>query len=158
MAQINTESDVVIKDTLIMLEGRIGVRIYCVYVLCFNRSMLKRYSLLTATLMAGFSIMTAVSPARAQDRSLWLYNGQSTTVEGYFLAGEYIYGACDDDCLDLDLFLYDANGVLMYEDTEMDAVPMVAAPFEGSFSVEVSMPNCSHPEGCEVWVSSDHGF
>ena len=46
--------------------------------------------------------------AKAQDRSLWLYNGQSTSIEGYFLEGEYIYGDCDQDCFDLDLFLYDA--------------------------------------------------
>ena len=29
-------------------------------------------------------------------------------IEGYFLEGEYIYGDCDQDCFDLDLFLYDA--------------------------------------------------
>ena len=115
-------------------------------------------SLLAAVAFASAAAVSITTEVKAQDRSLWLYNGQSTSVEGYFLQGEYIYGDCDRDCFDLDLFLYDARGMLVYEDTATDSAPVVVAPYEGSFFVEVSMPNCAHPEGCEVWVSSDHGF
>ncbi|MGF1522316.1 MAG: hypothetical protein ACFBSF_08365 [Leptolyngbyaceae cyanobacterium] len=109
---------------------------------------------------AAFASVTlfGMTSVEAQDKSLWLYNGQSTTIEGYFYEGEYIYGECDQDCMDLDLFLYDASGNLVYQDVEPDSAPIVVAPFDGSFSIEVSMPSCVHPEGCEVWVSSDHGF
>ncbi|MDJ0707562.1 MAG: hypothetical protein QNJ46_30165 [Leptolyngbyaceae cyanobacterium MO_188.B28] len=113
---------------------------------------------LLAAAFASAAVMSMTTEVKAQDRSLWLYNGQSTSMEGYFLAGEYIYGDCDQDCFDLDLFLYDASGELVYQDVETDAAPVLVAPYEGSFFVEVSMPNCSHPEGCEAWVSSDHGF
>jgi hypothetical protein len=103
---------------------------------------------------AGFA-----SAAIAQDRSLWLYNGDTTMVDGYFLAGEGVYGACDEDCFDLDLFLYDAvTGDLVAQDVETDAVPYVVAPWDGDFVLEVTMPDCSHADGCAAWVSSDHGF
>ncbi len=97
-------------------------------------------------------------PAAAQDRSLWLYNGQSATVYGYFLAGEGIYGSCDYDCYDLDLYLYDSAGNLVASDTLLDSFPIVNAPYTGNFTIEVTMPNCSHSAGCAVEVSSDYGF
>ena len=115
-------------------------------------------SLLATAAFASAALVSMTAEVKAQDRSLWLYNGQSSSVEGYFLQGEYIYGDCDQDCFDLDLFLYDVSGKLVYQDTATDSAPVVVAPYEGSFFVEVSMPNCSHVEGCEVWVSSDHGF
>ena len=113
---------------------------------------------LTVAAFASAALVSMTSGAKAQDRSIWLYNGESTSMEGYFLEGEYIYGDCDQDCFDLDLFLYDASGQLVYQDTEPDSAPVVVAPFEGNYFIEVSLPNCSHPKGCEVWVSSDHGF
>ncbi|MEM8810834.1 MAG: hypothetical protein AAGF01_32895 [Cyanobacteria bacterium P01_G01_bin.38] len=96
--------------------------------------------------------------AQAQDRSLWLYDGDSDIVEGYFAAGEEIYGGCDEDCYDLDLFMYNEQGDVVAQDTAVDAAPVLVAPYEGSFMIEVSMPNCSHVEGCEVWLSSEYGF
>ncbi len=114
-------------------------------------------SLLPASLVAGLCC-TLTMPAQAQDRELWLFNGESTTVSGYFLEGERIYGSCDSDCADLDLFLYDAGGNLVSSDTLLDAVPIVAVPFTGDFLVEVTMVNCTHSAGCAVEVSSDHGF
>lgn len=118
---------------------------------------LRRLAFTTASFaMAGAGLATA---AMAQDYSLWLYSGDSTTVDGYLLTEEAVYANCDEDCLDLDLFLYDAvTGELVAQDTAEDAVPYVVAPWDGDFVVEVSMPDCSHPDGCAVWVSSDHGF
>jgi len=107
-----------------------------------------------AVATAGFA-----THAHAQDYSLWLYNGDITTVNGYLLSGEGVYGSCDEDCLDMDLFLYDAvTGELVAQDTEVDAVPYVVAPWEGDFVLEVTMPSCNHSEGCAAWVSSDYGF
>ncbi|MEL6136265.1 MAG: hypothetical protein AAFR42_02475 [Cyanobacteria bacterium J06628_6] len=115
-------------------------------------------SIVTAVAFTTAAIVGTMTEARAQDRDLWLYNGQTATVEGYFAAGEAIYGSCDGDCYDLDLFLYNGAGQLVYQDTELDSVPVVVAPYEGTFFVEVSMPNCSHSQGCAAWVSSDYGF
>ncbi|PSN05780.1 hypothetical protein C7271_08025 [filamentous cyanobacterium CCP5] len=115
--------------------------------------------LLTALMVASGLIATGAPQAQAQDRSLWLHNGDYTTVSGYLIAGESVYGECDQDCADLDLFLYDAvSGELVYEDSAIDAVPFVTAPWDGDFIVEVVMPDCAHPEGCAVWLSSDYGF
>ncbi|NJK72043.1 MAG: hypothetical protein HC926_01095 [Synechococcaceae cyanobacterium SM2_3_60] len=116
-------------------------------------------SLLPASLAAALCCGAVGSlPAAAQDRSLWLYNGESTTVYGYFLAGEGIYGSCDYDCYDLDLYLYDSTGRLVDSDTLLDSIPIVNAPYTGNFEIQVTMPNCSHSAGCAVEVSSDYGF
>lgn len=112
---------------------------------------------LVASGVASVMVLSTVA-AKAQSRDLWLYNGDSVTVEGYFLEEEGIYGWCDEDCYDLDLFLYDTAGNLVWQDTAADANPQVYAPYEGNFIVEVTMPNCDHPEGCAVWVDSDAGF
>lgn len=112
-----------------------------------------------ALLIASGFVASTAPQAQAQDRSLWLYDGNYTTVSGYLVAGESVYGSCDEDCADLDLFLYDAaSGELVYEDTAIDSVPYVTAPWDGDFIVEVVMPNCVHPQGCAVWLSSDYGF
>ncbi len=114
-------------------------------------------SLLPASLVAGLCCTLAL-PAQAQDRELWMYSGESTTVSGYFLEGESIYGSCDSDCTDLDMFLYDSGGNLVSSDTLLDSIPIVTTPFTGDFFVEVTMVNCTTSAGCAVEVSSDHGF
>jgi hypothetical protein len=74
------------------------------------------------------------------------------------LADEAVYASCDDDCTDLDLLLYDAgSGELVASDTLVDAVPVVVAPYEGNFVIEVVMASCS-AEPCEAWTTSDAGF
>jgi hypothetical protein len=119
---------------------------------------LTRRATLTGTCLA-IAAAGLASAALAQDRTLWLYTGDTTTVDGYFFYGEGIYGDCDADCFDLDLFLYDAvTGELVDQDVEPDAVPYVIAPWEGDFVIEVTMPDCDHPDGCAVWISSDEGF
>lgn len=96
--------------------------------------------------------------ATAQDRSVWLHHGQSTVVSGYFLAGEQIVGTCDEDCFDLDLALLNSSGVQVSSDFLPDAVPIVRAPYAGTFTVRVIMHNCTHRAGCAAWVSSEYGF
>lgn len=54
-------------------------------------------------------------------------------------------GVCDEDCPDLDLYLYDADGNLIDSDTGSDDYPMVQVSprWSDRFSVKVSMANCT---------------
>jgi hypothetical protein len=59
---------------------------------------------------------------------------------------EYTFvGACDRDCSDLDLQLFDENGNLIDEDLLRDDVPVVSVTPEwtGRFHVKVIMASCS---------------
>mgnify|MGYP001800668993 CR=1 FL=1 len=112
----------------------------------------------TGIACAGVALVGIVSPAMAQSRTLWLNDNGQTTVTGYFLEGEDIYASCDEDCMDLDLFLYTELGVLVDSDEELDSFPIITAPYDGTFSVQVTMPSCTHSAGCSVSVSSDYGF
>lgn len=64
-----------------------------------------------------------------------------------------IIGACDDDCTDLDLTLYDGSGEVVDSDLLDDSFPMVSVTVirSGSFTVEVSMANCSS-EPCRYGI------
>lgn len=107
---------------------------------------------------ASVAFIGAVSPAIAQDRTAWLRDNETTTMTGYLLQGEDLYAICDEDCSDLDLYLYNEMGVMVDADDEVDSFPIVTAPYEGTFVVEVAMPSCNHGAGCSVSLSSDHGF
>ncbi|MEL6602582.1 MAG: hypothetical protein AAFP20_05075 [Cyanobacteria bacterium J06614_10] len=107
---------------------------------------------------ASVAFVGMISPAFAQDRTIWLRDNETTTITGYFLQGEDVYASCDQDCMDLDLFLYNEMGVLVDSDEAVDSFPIVTAPYEGTFSVQVSMPSCTHAAGCGATVSSDFGF
>ena len=111
-----------------------------------------------SALIAGSALLgLQAEEAKAQSRELWMYDNQTATVSGYFLAGESIYGACDIDCSDMDLFLYDGSS-LISEDSLGDDFPIVTAPYEGYFTLQVSMYSCHHVQGCAVAIDSDHGF
>jgi hypothetical protein len=58
-----------------------------------------------------------------------------------------IIGACDQDCNDLDLRLYDSNGLLLTSDEKDDDHPLVSvAPTRtAAFTVKVVMTHCSRP-------------
>jgi len=114
-------------------------------------------SLVTTAAFASIAAAGLVSPALAQDRTAWLATGGTTSTSGVFAAGESIYGSCDSDCTDLDMYLYDASGNLVDQDTNTDAYPIVTAPYNGEFSIQVTMPAC-YAEACAVEVSSDYGF
>ncbi|MBV5259758.1 hypothetical protein FLX56_15180 [Synechococcus moorigangaii CMS01] len=119
---------------------------------------MSRSFLSAAVGLALFCGALSALPAIAQDRSFWLYNGDETTLSGYFYAGEEIYGDCDEDCYDLDFYLYNSVGELVDSDTLDDAYPIVQAPYEGDYTLRVVMYDCAHTAGCAVEVSSDYGF
>ncbi|MEL6490893.1 MAG: hypothetical protein ABG776_11440 [Cyanobacteria bacterium J06555_13] len=112
----------------------------------------------TTLACASAALMGMVSPALAQSRTVWLNDNGATTVTGFFLQGESIYANCDEDCMDLDLYLYTEMGVLVDSDIEEDSFPIVTAPYDGNFAIEVTMPSCVHSAGCSASISSDHGF
>lgn len=106
---------------------------------------------------ASFAILGSVSPALAE-RTLWLKEDEEATVTGFFMEGESIYAECDEDCENLDLYLYTKMGALVDSDEELDAFPIVVAPYEGEFSVKAAMPSCTHAAGCSASINSDYGF
>lgn len=113
---------------------------------------------LAALALGTLAVAGGATLVQAQSRTDWLSTGQSVSYDGYLLAGETVVATCDGDCTDIDILLYDANdGSLVASDTLADAQPVVSAPYEGSFVIEVVMASCS-VEPCAVWTDSDHGF
>lgn len=140
---------------------------------------MKRILLLTAALAALF----APTPARAQDAWVRQVRAQISAVgsrfeqQGYELTHriytgslnddasemveleldvgmEYqIMGACDEDCTDLDLTLYDGRGNVVDSDILDDDVPLVSVTVSrsGAFRVRVSMAACS-AEPCRYGI------
>jgi hypothetical protein len=101
----------------------------------------------------------AYSPAASgSTHDLWLMDDDTYVLTGQFYGNESIFGVCDIDCNDLDINLYDTNGSLVSSDTLIDNVPIVVAPYEGIFNVEVIMTSCTHPSGCAAQIDSDYGF
>ncbi len=122
--------------------------------------MLLKYCLQIGTfaIFSGGTMTGLPSLAQAQARTTFLMSGDSETYEGYFLANEDIYASCDQNCQDLDIYLYDAfTGELIASDTHADANPVVTAPYDGDFLVETAMITC-YADACETWTDSDHGF
>jgi hypothetical protein len=64
-----------------------------------------------------------------------------------------LMGACDTDCSDLDLTLYDAAGNQVSQDVEMDDFPIVSVTptRTGTYRVKVTMATCS-AEPCRYGV------
>lgn len=104
------------------------------------------------------ALASGAAVVQAQSRTDWLSTGQSASYNGFLYAGETVYATCDSDCTDLDIMLYDASsGQLVDSDTLMDAQPVVVAPYEGDFIIEVVMASCSI-EPCATWTDSEYGF
>lgn len=104
---------------------------------------------------------TTTSPSngtRPSAHSVWLNQGGKQLLTGQFYENERIYGNCDNDCRDLDLNLYSIEGRLVSSDVLADDIPIVVAPYDGTFTIEVTMHNCSHPSGCAAQIDSDYGF
>ena len=57
-----------------------------------------------------------------------------------------IVGACDNDCSDIDMALYDENDNEIDSDNETDSLPIlnVSPAWDGEFSISVSMYECSN--------------
>ncbi|MDH3403423.1 MAG: hypothetical protein OES32_19605 [Acidobacteriota bacterium] len=80
--------------------------------------------------------LEAEDPALDQDES---------TLLQVDLDDEAVYtiiGICDADCLDLDLYLLDADGNDLDEDTQTDAQPAIEIKGPGSFLLDVYMVDC----------------
>lgn len=106
----------------------------------------------------------AINPAAAQDRTELLSTDESSMMTGYLYEGESVYAICDEDCSDIDLYLYDEDGSAVYDedgnavsDIATDAFPVVTAPYEGTYTIEAYMSACS-TSVCSISVSSDNGF
>ena len=78
--------------------------------------------------------------------------GQSRTI--MLRAGQdyRIVGVCDDRCRDLDMRLFDPNGVLIAQAVIVDAAPVihVVPTATGDHRIEVSMPRCT---GAPCWYA-----
>jgi hypothetical protein len=76
-----------------------------------------------------------------------LAQGQSWNVPAELHAGyDYRFlGVCDRDCADLDLVVFDNNGVQVAQDTSTTSQPVAAvAPiYSANFTVQVQMFNCT---------------
>ncbi|HEY9886982.1 MAG TPA: hypothetical protein V6D02_01175 [Candidatus Obscuribacterales bacterium] len=108
--------------------------------------------------LGAAAIAAPVAIADIEPYTTFLASGESEVYGGYLLAGEEIYASCDANCEDLDLFLYDAvTEEVVASDTELDAFPVVVAPYDGEFWVETVMVTC-YTDVCEAWTDSDAGF
>jgi hypothetical protein len=87
----------------------------------------------------GYSLAQRITTGSLDD-------GERVTHEFQFERGKdyHIMGACDTDCSDLDLTLYDGSGNEVAEDVAADDVPIVSASAtrSGKYSVRVYMANC----------------
>lgn len=94
-----------------------------------------------ASLQRDADFVQMFSPARGD-----LRNQASTTWYVTLQAGtEYkIFGACDEDCADLDLELRDESGRLLAEDSEDDDYPIVSVRprFTQEYAFKVTMADC----------------
>jgi hypothetical protein len=65
----------------------------------------------------------------------------------------FFFGACDNDCSDLDLTLFDAAGNQVATDIETDDTPVVhvAPSRNGTYRVRITMASCS-AEPCRYGV------
>lgn len=116
------------------------------------------FKMAAAFALGAIAVASSAAIAQAQSRTDWLSSGDNIMYDGYLYAGEAVHAICDDDCYDLDMFLYDAEtGDLVASDTLEDAIPLVIAPYEGNFLIELVMAGCSL-EPCETWTDSDAGF
>jgi hypothetical protein len=66
----------------------------------------------------------------------------------FYLNSSYEYsfeGFCDEDCDDLDLYLYDEDGELLDSDTLEDDFPIIqfSPQRTGRYKIEISMFSCS---------------
>jgi hypothetical protein len=88
----------------------------------------------------GFQRMA--EPVSGSLQQTQFYNTPVTLEAG----GDYrIIGVCDNDCADLDLFLYDENNNLISQDNATDATPIVSVTpqWSGAFTAQAVMHSCT---------------
>jgi len=121
----------------------------------------------TSIACASFALLGLVAPVSAQsssrlsfeknsyelgEGSFLMLDGESKVGPRYLEANEVVVAECDSNCSDMDLILYDESGQVVSVDSEIDAVPVVQAPYEGVFTVEAIMTSCSSGDGCNALV------
>lgn len=110
-----------------------------------------RHLIKTAAVLVGAALLGGASPVPPGGAPLEL---SGMLDHGYYRVHnitlrsgvEYTFvGACDRDCSDLDLQLFDENGNLIDEDLLADDVPVVTVvpDWTGRFHVKVIMARCS---------------
>lgn len=76
-----------------------------------------------------------------------LRDDQRTSHEMTVVGGNsyVLFGACDNDCTDVDLKIYDTSGNLLMQDIAVDDTPvlMFQATGSGKYRVEVVMATCN---------------
>ena len=96
----------------------------------------------------------AGAPQSLEAEHVWRMRSREEYVAQFDLTGgeEYVLiGACDRECLDIDLFLRDANGEQIFDaegnplqDILLDRVPVISfsPPEDGTYQVALSMLDC----------------
>ncbi|MEO0540795.1 MAG: hypothetical protein AAFZ80_08000 [Cyanobacteria bacterium P01_A01_bin.105] len=88
-----------------------------------------------------------------EDSVRWLSNGEQLRTAQFLFADEPIFAACSQDCYDLQLTLHDSlTQAVVAQTREHASNPMLQAPYEGEFQVEVTMKNCARLNGCRTWT------
>ncbi|PNK59673.1 hypothetical protein [Psychrobacter sp. FDAARGOS_221] len=86
-------------------------------------------------------------PSHDEDGTGALAENEEKLTEFVLTRNEtYMFTAvCDDDCTDIDLYVYDDNGQLIELDDEDDDFPIVGftAEYSGSYYAEVTMYECA---------------
>ncbi|MEM6879035.1 MAG: hypothetical protein AAF544_10775 [Bacteroidota bacterium] len=91
-----------------------------------------------------------------QTEYFWLDGNEEVTIQlNLNNYNQYsIWGACDDDCEDLDMYLTDAYGNEVDSDVLTDAIPLIdpSNPPSGPYTLRVKMYDCN-VEPCRVGVT-----
>ena len=66
------------------------------------------------------------------------------TIELESYTSYIFFGVCDEDCTDLDIYIYDSNRNLILSDTKADDLPVIRfkPPRSGTYIVEMKMHSC----------------
>jgi hypothetical protein len=117
-----------------------------------------RPNLAITAALSAIAVAATATIVQAQSHADWLNDGETISYREYLRANDVVSAYCDEDCYNLDIFLYNAHtGRLVTSDTLTDAVPVVVVPSNGDFIVEVVMVECSLSP-CAIWTDVDTSF
>ncbi len=74
-------------------------------------------------------------------------------IDRYLFEGEQLVGSCSENCYGVQISLHDdqssepvAHGV------RQAARSILEVPYEGNFTVQLTMDNCATNLGCRAWI------
>ena len=109
--------------------------------------------LLMSVTLAFLTLSSRAEYDLTEDNTRWMNTGESFRTEVYLFQDEPIAGTCSNDCYDVDLTLYEISAKrIVAKDHGNTTTPMVNAPYEGSFVLQVGMENCARSGGCRTWI------